>query len=50
VDDDATPDLTFSTEAIPAGSILNVFAVNDGGDVFLIAQFQDGSTAQIDPM
>lgn len=50
VDDDETPDLTFSTGAIPAGSILNVFAVNDGADVFLIAQFQDGSTAQIDPI
>lgn len=50
VNNDLTPDLTFSTGAIPAGSILNVFAVNDGADVFLIAQFQDGSTAQIDPM
>jgi len=33
-----------------AGSILNVFAVNDGADVFLIAQFQNGTTVQIDPM
>ena len=44
------PDLTFSTGAIPAGSILNVFAVNDGMDVFLIVQFQNGNTAQIDPI
>jgi hypothetical protein len=50
VDNDATPDLTFSTGALPAGSILNVFAVNNGPAVFLIAQFQDGSTAQINPM
>lgn len=37
VDDDATPDLTLSTGATPAGSILNIFALNDGADVFLIA-------------
>jgi hypothetical protein len=50
VNNDAVPDLTFSTGAIPAGSIINVFAVNDGADVFLIAQFQDGTTVQIDPI
>jgi hypothetical protein len=49
VDNDQTPDLTFSTGPIPAGSIVNIFAVNQVLDVFLIAQFQDGSVAQIDP-
>jgi hypothetical protein len=37
------------TPALAEGSILNVFAVNDGADVFLIAQFQNGLTARIDP-
>lgn len=50
VNNDANPDLTFSTGAIPAGSILNVFAVNDGAAVFLLAQFEDGTVAQIDPI
>lgn len=47
---DQVPDLTFVTPALAAGSILNVFAVSDGVDVFLIAQFQDGTTARIDPI
>jgi hypothetical protein len=50
VDNDAVPDLTFSTPAIPAGSIVNIFAVNQVADVFLLAQFQDGTVAQIDPL
>jgi hypothetical protein len=49
VDNDAAPDLTFTTGAIPAGSIINIFAVSDGAVVFLIAQFQDGTIVQIDP-
>jgi len=49
VDDDATPDLTFTTGELAAGTILNVFAVKDGDDVFLIAQTQDGTTIKIDP-
>jgi hypothetical protein len=49
VDDDAVPDLSFETGNIPAGSILNIFAVNDGPDVFLIVQFVDGTTVRIDP-
>ena len=50
VDDDGVPDLTFATPTLPEGSILNVFAVNQLSDVFLLAQFQDGTVAQIDPM
>ncbi len=49
VDDDAVPDLSFETGDIPAGSILNIFAVNDGPDVFLIVQFLDGTTVRLDP-
>ena len=49
VDDDAVPDLSFETGDLPAGSILNVFAVNQGSDVFLIAQFVDGTTVRINP-
>ena len=50
VDDDAVPDLTFETPALPEGIILNLFAVNQVNDVFLLAQFQNGTVAQIDPM
>ena len=50
VDDDAIPDLTFETGPIPEGSILNIFAVNQLTNVFLIVQFQDGSVAQLDPV
>jgi hypothetical protein len=50
VDDDAVPDLVFELPALAAGVIANLFAVNDnGGAVFLLAQFADGSTARIDP-
>jgi hypothetical protein len=50
VDDDAQPDLTFSLPALPGGTIANVFAVNDDqGDVLLLAQLQDSTTARFDP-
>jgi hypothetical protein len=50
VDNDASPDLTFELPELDAGSFVNVFAVNDeDGDVFLLAQLRDGSTARIDP-
>jgi len=48
VDDDATPDVTFSLPSLPAGEVINVFAINDGGTVFLLAQLLDGTTARID--
>lgn len=47
VDDDASPDLTFQLPSLPAGTIANVFAVNDGS-VHLLAQLADGSVARID--
>lgn len=50
VDDDASPDLTFELPELAAGTFVNVFAVNDEeGEVFLLAQLTDGSTARIDP-
>jgi hypothetical protein len=49
VDDDATPDLTFDLPDLAAGTVANAYAVNDGDDVFLIAQLPDGATARIDP-
>jgi hypothetical protein len=50
VDDDASPDLLFELPELPAGTFANVFAVNDeAGEVFLLVQLRDGSTARIDP-
>ncbi|MBW2527645.1 MAG: DUF4397 domain-containing protein [Deltaproteobacteria bacterium] len=47
VDNDAMPDVMFDLPSLPAGTIANVFAVNDGA-VHLLAQFADGTTARID--
>jgi hypothetical protein len=50
VDDDMSPDLLFRLPALPAGTVANVYAVNDSDDdVFLLAQLPDGSTARVDP-
>lgn len=46
VDNDASPDVSFDLPELPAGTIANVFAVNDGA-VKLIAQLWDGTTAEI---
>lgn len=48
VDDDAVPDLAFDLPEIPAGTLVNLFAVADDADVFLLAQLPDGSTVRID--
>lgn len=48
VDDDASPDLIFEIPALTEGTVANVFAVNDGSAVFLLAQLDDGSTVRID--
>lgn len=49
VNDDGAPDLTFVLPALPAGTVANVFAVAEaGGAVFLLAQFDDGTTARVD--
>ena len=50
VDNDAVPDLNFNTGTLPEGSIINIFAINKGAVVFLIAQLQDGSTLRINPV
>jgi hypothetical protein len=51
VDDDATPDVTFSVDATGlAGLQANVYANNDeAGDVVLIAQLPDGTILPIAP-
>jgi hypothetical protein len=44
VDDDAKPDLLYSVPALPAGTVVNVFATVDGaGKVFLLAQLPTGA-------
>lgn len=47
VDNDATPDVVFDLPALAAGTVANVFAVSQGGSVFLVAQLQDGTIARI---
>ncbi len=49
VDDDATPDVTFTVDATGlAGAQVNVFANNDAeGNVALVAQLQDGTILTI---
>ncbi len=49
VDKDEVPDLIFDLPALPAGTIANIFAVSREGEVFLLAQLQDGSISRIDP-
>jgi hypothetical protein len=49
LDDDATPDVIFDVPSLAAGTVANVFAVNDNmGSVSLQAQLEDGSLVQID--
>src|SRR5688572_10788940 len=48
-DDDAVPDLTFELPELSAGTVANVFAVADAGEVFLLAQLPDGSTLRVEP-
>lgn len=51
VNDDGSPDVVFAVPELPAGIFVNVFAVNNSdGDVYLLAEFQDGSLVQIDPV
>jgi len=49
VNNDQGADLTFSLPSLPAGRIVNVFAVNNGPDVFMAIQFLDSSVTTIDP-
>jgi hypothetical protein len=49
VDADGTPDVAFVTPALPAGTVANVFAVQDAMEnVYLLAQLADGTLARID--
>lgn len=47
---DGTPELTFTTPNLAAGSVLNVFAVSESASsVNLVAQTKDGATLTITP-
>ncbi len=47
---DATPELTFTTPSLAAGTVANIFAVsNAGSNVYLLAQLQNSQVAQINP-
>ncbi len=49
VDADAVPDLVFAIPALPAGTFVNLFAVQDNdGEVFLLAQLPNGTLVRID--
>lgn len=48
IDNDSVIDASYALPSLPAGTIANVYAVSDLLNVFLIAQFADGSTARID--
>lgn len=49
-DDDGTPDLIFELPEIPAGALVNAYAVSeDDSTIYLVAQLPDGTTARIDP-
>ena len=48
IDNDSIVDANYALPALPAGTIANVYAVSDLLNVFLVAQFADGSTARID--
>ena len=49
VDNDTSPDMLFDMPGLSAGSVVNVFAVKDGENVYLLAQPGDGSVTKIDP-
>jgi hypothetical protein len=51
LDNDAFPELVFEIPALPAGTVANVFALNDDqGSVFLLAQTNDGTVTRIEPL
>ncbi|HEX6790820.1 MAG TPA: DUF4397 domain-containing protein [Candidatus Krumholzibacteria bacterium] len=50
VNNDGTPELTFTTPSLAAGTVANIFAVsNAGSNVYLLAQLQNSQVAQINP-
>ena len=50
VNNDGTPELTFTTPSLAAGTVANIFAVSDAGsNVYLLAQLQNSQVAQINP-
>ncbi len=49
VNEDGVPDLTWNIPALPGGTQANLYAANQGEDVFLIAQLAEGATLRLDP-
>ncbi|HEX7879996.1 MAG TPA: DUF4397 domain-containing protein [Candidatus Eisenbacteria bacterium] len=50
VNNDAVPDLTFTTPSLAAGTVANIFAVSDGsGNVYLLAQLQNSQVVRVNP-
>jgi hypothetical protein len=49
VDEDGVPDLSWDIPALPGGTQANLYAANQGADVFLIAQLAEGETIRLDP-
>lgn len=49
VNNDMDPELYFSLPALPSGTHANVFAVNDGTGVTLVAQLSTGSIVELFP-
>jgi hypothetical protein len=49
VDEDGVPDLAWSIPALPGGTQANLYAANQGQDVFLVAQLAEGETIRLDP-
>jgi len=50
VNDDASPDLLFQLPALPAGQVVDLFAVKDADSVYLVALLESGGTATINPL
>lgn len=49
VDEDGVPDLSWDIPALPGGTQANLYAANQGEEVFLIAQLAEGATIRLDP-
>ncbi|MBN2055786.1 DUF4397 domain-containing protein [bacterium] len=49
VDGDTVPDLVYDIPALPAGSSVNVFVVNDGDRVVLMVQLTTGDVVRLEP-
>ncbi|MCC5877486.1 MAG: DUF4397 domain-containing protein [Candidatus Sumerlaeia bacterium] len=49
IDQSGTAEYIFDLPGLPAGELVNAYAVNDNGSVFLLAQLESGATIAIPP-